>query len=149
MVGREVGFLFPIILKSRNRMNVLSAIVIITSHFCNYILCLCLCSAFLTSPTYKRTRDVGIWNITIDTPSPWLRWHSSQVLIYVPEVYGHEEIDTNSFLSNAQMWCLCLLLPSCPVTSCVFKKEFLMSNYLSVLCFLQFSGTSWALASEK
>lgn len=51
--GREVGILFPIVFKSRNIMNMLSAMVIITSNFCNYILYLCLCSAFLMSHMYK------------------------------------------------------------------------------------------------
>lgn len=143
MVAREVGFLFPIVLKSGNIMNALSAIVIITSHFCNYILYLCLCSAFLTSPMYKHMRDVGVWKVTTDTPSPWLWWHSSQVLIDVPEIYGYVEIDTNSFLSNTHMWCLFLLLPSCPVMlSCVFKEN--LSWAITSLCYASSSSQEQA-----
>ena len=122
MVGRELGFLFPIVLQSRNIINVLLAIVIIISHFCSYILYLCLCSALLTSTLYKHLRDAEIWKVVIGTASPWLWWHSSQ--LYVTEIYGYVEIHINSFLSNRQVWCLFLLFPSCPVMSCVFKENF-------------------------
>lgn len=124
-------------------MNMLSATVIITSNFCNYILYLCLCSAFLMSHMYKHMWDVGIWKVIIDTPSPWLWWHSSQVLAYVTEIYGYEEIDTNNFLSNTQMWCLFLPLPSCPVTfSCVFKENF--SWAITSLCYASCSSQEQA-----
>ena len=75
--------------------------------------------------------------------NPWLWWHSSQVLIYVTEIYGYVEIDTNSFLSNIQMWYLFLLIPSCPVTlSYVFKENF--SWAITSLCYASCSSREQA-----
>lgn len=105
---------------------------IITSHSCNYVLHLCLCSAFLISPMYVHMRywDLESLNRHIE---PLMLVTSLPILIYITERCGNAEIDTNSFLSSRRVWCLCLLLPDCSVMlSYVFKRN--LSWAITSLC---------------
>lgn len=138
VVGREVGILFP---------RVFGSVSSYSNHHISLLqLYLCLWSAFLISPMFKHMKDAGIREVTIDIPSPWFWWHSSQLLIFIAKIYGDVEIETNSLLSNTEMWWLFRLLPGCPVMlSYVFKENF--SWAITCLCYASCSFQK--LVSEK
>lgn len=106
---------------------------IITSHSCNYVLHLCLCSAFLTPPMYVHMRYWD-WECLNRHVEPLMLVMFLPILIYITERCGNAEIDTNSFLSSRRGWCLCFLLPDCSVMlSYVFKKN--LSWAIPPLCY--------------
>lgn len=119
---------------------------IITSHSCNYVLHLCLYSAFLTPPMYMHMRywDSECLNRYV---KPLMLVMFLPILIYITERCGNAEIDTNSFLSSRRGWCLCLLLPDCSVMLSYVFKKFVTSNSTPVLCFLHFPWTNWKTGS--
>lgn len=106
---------------------------IITSHSCNYVLHLCLYSAFLTPPMYMHMRywDSECLNRYV---KPLMLVMFLPILIYITERWGNAEIDTDSFLSSRRGWCLCLPLPDCSVMlSYVFKNN--LSWAIPPLCY--------------